>query len=68
MLFLSIEDLDGMLEVVFFPQVYHQYRQILRSSGPFLIRGVVEHNPEEGDLWMRAEKVKILSPTGNNNP
>ncbi|MDO9086335.1 MAG: DNA polymerase III subunit alpha [Anaerolineaceae bacterium] len=68
MLFLSIEDLEGMMEVVFFPQVYHQYRQILRSSGPFLIRGVVEHNPEEGDLWMRAEKVKICSPSGNKNP
>ena len=65
MLFMSIEDLDGMLDVVFFPQVYHQYRQILRSSGPFLIRGVVEHNPEEGDIWLRAERVKILN---NVNP
>jgi DNA-directed DNA polymerase III PolC len=65
MMFMSMEDLDGMLDVVFFPQVYHQYRQILRSTGPFLIRGVVEHNPEEGDIWLRAERVKLLN---NVNP
>jgi DNA polymerase III alpha subunit len=61
MLFMSFEDLEGMLEVVFFPPVYHQYRQVLRSSGPFLIRGIVERDSEEGDLWLRAEKVKIIS-------
>ncbi len=61
MLFMSIEDLEGMLEVVFFPPVYHQYRQVLSSSGPFLIRGIVERDSEEGDVWLRAEKVKIIS-------
>lgn len=61
MLFLSIEDLEGMLEIVFFPPVYLQYRQVLRSNGPFLIRGIVERDSEEGDLWLRAEKVKIIS-------
>ncbi len=60
MLFLSLEDLDGMLEVVFFPPVYHQFRQVLRSNGPFLIRGIVEQDSEEGDMWLRAEKVKAL--------
>ena len=60
MLFMSIEDLDGMLEVVFFPPVYQQYRQILRSNGPFLIRGIAESDSDEGDVWLRAERVKIL--------
>ena len=60
MVFLSLEDLDGMLEVVFFPPVYQQFRQVLRSNGPFLIRGIVEQDSEEGDLWLRAEKVKII--------
>jgi DNA polymerase III alpha subunit len=61
MLFLSIEDLEGMLEVVFFPPAYHQYRQVLRSSGPYLIRGIVERDSDDGDIWLRAEKVKIIS-------
>ncbi len=61
MLFMSIEDLDGMLEVVFFPQVYNQNRQLLRSPGPYLIRGVVEKDEEEGDVWLRVEKVKIIN-------
>ncbi|PKO05289.1 MAG: hypothetical protein CVU41_11670 [Chloroflexi bacterium HGW-Chloroflexi-3] len=61
MLFMSIEDLEGMLEVVFFPPVYQQYRQVLRSSGPYLIRGVVERDSDDGDLWLRAEKVKTIS-------
>jgi DNA polymerase III alpha subunit len=65
MLFMSIEDLDGMLEVVFFPPVYQQYRQILRSNGPFLIRGIAESDSDEGDVWLRAERVKILN---NVNP
>lgn len=61
MLFMSVEDLNGMVEVVFFPAVYQQYRQVLRSSGPFLVRGVVETGEEEGDeYWIRAEKVKQL--------
>jgi hypothetical protein len=49
-----------MLEVVFFPPVYKQYRQILRSNGPFLIRGIAESDSDEGDVWLRAERVKIL--------
>ncbi|MBE0688395.1 MAG: DNA polymerase III subunit alpha [Anaerolineaceae bacterium] len=61
MLFLSIEDLEGMLEVVFFPPVYQQYRQVLRSSGPYLIRGIVECDSDDGNLWLRAEKVKLIS-------
>ncbi|HSM25730.1 MAG TPA: hypothetical protein VK856_12775, partial [Anaerolineaceae bacterium] len=60
MMFMSMEDLEGMLEVVFFPQIYHQYRQILRQTGPFLVRGVVEKDVAEEGIWIRAEKVKLL--------
>lgn len=60
MMFMSMEDLEGMLEVVFFPQIYQQYRQILRHTGPFLVRGVVEKDESEEGIWIRAEKVKLL--------
>ena len=61
MLFMSLEDLEGMVEVVFFSQVYNQNRQLLRSPGPYLIRGVVEKDEDEGDYWLRVEKVKQLT-------
>jgi DNA polymerase III alpha subunit len=60
MYFLSVEDLEGLLEVVFFPAAYRQYRQHLRGAGPFLIRGVVELNAETGEIWLRGEKVRNL--------
>ncbi len=60
MYFLSIEDLEGLLDVVFFPSVYHQYRLELRGPGPFLIRGKVEMDSETGEMWIRAEKVRNL--------
>lgn len=62
MLFLTLEDLEGMLSVVFFPQVYRQYRAALHGNGPFLIRGVVEWDQELAEVWLRAEKVRNLNP------
>ena len=60
MLFLSIEDLEGMMEVVVFPDVYRQYRDELNDSGPYLIRGVVEWDEERGEPWLRAAKIKNI--------
>ena len=60
MLFLSVEDLEGMMEVVVFPDVYRQYRDELRGSGPYLIRGVVEWDEERGEPWLRAVKIKKI--------
>jgi len=61
MLFMSLEDLEGVLEIVLFPTVYQQYRVLLRDQGPFLIRGTIEKDEEEGDVWMRVEKLKALT-------
>ncbi len=59
MLFLSVEDLEGMLQVVMFPGVYRQYRDALSGIGPYLIRGVVEWDEERGDPWLRAKRYEI---------
>lgn len=60
MLFLSVEDLDGMMEVVVFPDVYRQYRDELSGAGPYLIRGVVEWDEERGEPWLRAAKIRNI--------
>jgi DNA polymerase-3 subunit alpha len=60
MLFLSIEDLSGVLDVIIFPDVYRQARNILTSNSPMLITGTVEMDSDREEPYLRAEKVEIL--------
>lgn len=62
MYFLTLEDLEGMFEVVFFPAVYQQFKGALKGVGPFLIRGQVEWDADLGQAWIRADKVRNLNP------
>jgi DNA polymerase III alpha subunit len=56
--FFSLEDLDGMLDVILFPDVYRRARGALSSaSTPMVIEGVVERDENTGDPVLRAEKV-----------
>jgi DNA polymerase III subunit alpha len=60
MLFLTLEDLSGMLEVIQFPQVYRQVRQIVSSCRPFLVTGMVELGGGRGEAFLKAEKISAL--------
>jgi DNA polymerase III alpha subunit len=60
MMFLTLEDLAGMLDVVLFPAIYRQARGIIHSSEPLLVTGVVEMDSTRGELLLRAEKVARL--------
>jgi len=60
MLFLTLEDLSGMLEVVLFPQSYRQAKDIVSSNRPFLITGIMEMGVERGEPFLKAEKVVRL--------
>ena len=56
--FLTIEDLEGMLDVVLFPSAYSRSRADLSSSaGPFVVEGVMEREPTTGEPLLRAERV-----------
>jgi len=57
MLFLTVEDLNGTLDAILFPQVYRAARSILDSNTPLLISGVMEMGTERGESFLRAEKV-----------
>lgn len=61
MLFLSVEDLQGTLDTILFPEVYRQAGSLISSSVPFLLSGVVEMDTERGEPFLRVEKV---SPVG----
>jgi DNA-directed DNA polymerase III PolC len=57
MLFLTIEDLQGTLDVILFPDVYRIAKSFLDSNPPMLITGFMEMDKERGEPYLRAEKV-----------
>ena len=60
MMFLTIEDLSGMLDVILFPNTYLQARPALNSNLPMLITGWMEMDTGRGEPQLRAEKVVRL--------
>ena len=61
MLFLTLEDLSGTMEVVLFPQAYRQAKDILSSSKPFLITGTVEMDTERGEPFLKVERAALIN-------
>ena len=59
-MFLTLEDLAGMLDVVLFPDIYRQARGFIHSSEPLLVTGVLEMDAQRGEPLLRAEKVARL--------
>lgn len=56
--FMALEDLEGMLDVVIFGDVYRRHRAALGTGpGPFVVEGVVELDPGREEPILRAEKV-----------
>jgi DNA polymerase-3 subunit alpha len=62
--FMSLEDLEGMLDVVIFGDVYRKHRAAFETRGPFVIEGDVELDPGRGEPAIRAEKVWSLAQGG----
>ena len=60
MLFLTLEDLDGTLDAILFPEVYRHAKSLFDSSKPFLITGIMEMDAERGEPFLRAEKVVLV--------
>jgi len=57
--FLSLEDLEGMLDLVFFPAVYRRYQNVLDTE-PILATGVIEIDEGRGEPILRVEKIEKL--------
>jgi len=60
MLFLTLEDLSGMLDVIIFPDVYRRTKNIVTSNSPMLITGTIEVDNDRDEPYIRAEKVELL--------
>jgi DNA-directed DNA polymerase III PolC len=60
MLFLTLEDLTGTLDVIAFPDVYRAAKDLLNSSSPLLVTGMMEMDASRGEPFLRVEKVVKL--------
>ncbi len=58
MRFVSFEDLSGLYEAVFFPQVYHRYCHLLSGSRPYLLRGRVDE--DFGSVTLAVDRIRLL--------
>jgi DNA polymerase-3 subunit alpha len=57
MLFLTLENLTGTLDVIAFPDAYRTAKALLSSSAPLLVTGIMEMDAERGEPFMRMERV-----------
>jgi DNA polymerase III subunit alpha len=57
MLFLTLEDLEGMLDVVIFPDVYRRVKNVISTSQPLIVSGTMEEDAERGEPLLRAERI-----------
>jgi DNA-directed DNA polymerase III PolC len=60
--YMSMEDLEGILDVVIYADVYRRYRGELSDPGPYLIEGILELDSNSGEPYIRAEKIERLTP------
>ncbi len=55
--FMALEDLEGMLDVVIFSDVYRQARISFAKPGPYIVEGTLELSGEETEPTLRAERI-----------
>ena len=61
---MSLEDLEGMLDVTISAEVYRRCKGVLRGSGPYLVEGVVERDASSGEPSLRARNFEALHKEG----
>jgi DNA-directed DNA polymerase III PolC len=57
MMFLTLEDLSGMLDVVLFPDVYRRAKNVVNTAVPILVTGSMELDEARSEPFLRAERV-----------
>jgi DNA-directed DNA polymerase III PolC len=60
MLFLTLEDMSGMLDAVLFPGAYRQGKDIVNSGKPFFATGMVEMDVSRGEPLLKVERVSLV--------
>jgi DNA polymerase-3 subunit alpha len=61
MCFLTLEDLEGSLQVLVSPSLYNAYHRNFQENGLFLVEGVIEAVNDQERICLIAEKITIIS-------
>ncbi len=61
MMFMTLEDLDGMLDAVLFPDIYRRVRAFIHSAQPLLLSGMMEMDESRGEPLLRVERAALLA-------
>ena len=65
--FMSLEDLEGMLDVVITAEVYQRTRAALSTGGPYVVEGRVELDNQRGEPFIRAERIWAIKRSPDSN-
>jgi len=60
MLFLTLEDLDGALDVMILPDLYRRIKHMVFDQSPFIVSGILEMDEVRGEPLLRAEAFRQL--------
>ena len=60
MMFLTIEDLSGTLDVIAFPDVYRKAKDFLNSNAPMLFSGIMEMDTSRGEPYLKVDKAEPI--------
>jgi DNA-directed DNA polymerase III PolC len=58
--FMTLEDLEGSLEVMISAETYRRSRSALSGPGPYLIEGMLEIDPDQGEPRLRAGRIEAF--------
>lgn len=58
--FMTLEDLEGMLDVILYDDAYRRSRSELKDTGPYIVEGQVEIDQETSEPVLRADRVHSL--------
>jgi len=64
MAYVTLEDLKGAMDVIFFPEIYKQARDILHGDSPVFVKGTLDVAEEK--VKVIAEEAALLSETDYN--
>ncbi len=64
MAFLTVEDLTGTAEVIFFPKSYAEYSELIHSDQPLVLKGIIDRKDEAPQSAPAA--FDPLNPQGQN--
>jgi len=65
MVFITLEDLEGTVEVIVFPKIYEEYKELIKIDKIVVIEGRID--VAEGKVKLIAEKISMIDKYFENN-